>query len=278
MPCNLVDARVTATLPGMEYAARIDAVERELADLTAAVAAGEPDARVPTCPDFSLDDLAAHVGEFCGFWTHVLCEGTGRPKTPYSTSVVPGDRPAWLAALAGHLVAELRAARPDQAVWTWHPTDHTAAFVARRANHETAVHRVDAQLAASGTAGEVAPPELAADGIDEVLMLVTESAADPRTAGRRQSGARRGQTLALEAADHAVSGAPTAWLIHLDPAGTRAERADRADRGADPADLTLRGAVSDLEMTLYQRPARGPLERIGDPSVLDSFYAEFTFT
>ena len=28
-------------------------------------------------------DLAVHVGEFCGFWSHVLCEGTGRPKTPF---------------------------------------------------------------------------------------------------------------------------------------------------------------------------------------------------
>jgi hypothetical protein len=140
---------------------------------------------------------------------------------------------------------------------------------------DLAPHGPHSQLAASGAAGEVAPPELAADGIDEVLMLVTESAADPRTAGRRRSGARRGQTLALEATDHAVSGAPAAWLIHLDPAATRAER---SGRGADPADLTLRGAVSDLEMTLYQRPARGPVERLGDPSLLDSFYAEFTFT
>jgi uncharacterized protein (TIGR03083 family) len=255
----------------MEYAARLDAVERELADLTAAVAAGEPDARVPTCPDFTLDDLAAHVGEFCGFWTHVLCEGSCRPKTPYSTAVGTEGRPAWLAALAAHLVAELRAARPDQPVWTWHPTDHTAAFVARRASHETAVHRVDAQLAATGTAGEVAPPELAADGIDEVLMLVTESAADPRTAGRRHPDARRNRTLALESTDHPVPGVPPTWLIHLDPAGVRAAR------GAGPADLTLRGAVSDLEMTLYQRPARLSVERIGDPTVLDSFYDEFTF-
>ena len=262
-------------LSALGYEERIDAVERELADLTGAVAAGEPGARVPTCPDFSLDDLAAHVGGFCGFWTHVLCEGTGRPKTPYSTSVGPEGRSAWLAALAGHLVAGLRAAGPDQPVWTWHPTDHTAAFVARRANHETAIHRVDAQLAATGTAGEVAPPELAADGIDEVLMMAAQAAADPRTAGRRRPEARHGETLALEPTDTAFSGAAAAWLIRLDPAGLRAVR---SVPDAGPADLTLRGPVSDLEMTLYQRPARGPVEKIGDPSVLDSFYEEFTFT
>ena len=255
----------------MDYGDRIDAVERELAALTAAVAAGDPGARVPTCPDFALDDLAAHVGEFCGFWSHVLCEGTGRPKTPYSTEVGPEGRSAWLIELAGHLVAELRAAGPDQPVWTWHPSDHTATFVARRASHETALHRVDAQLAATGAAGEVAPA-LAADGIEEVFMLAAETAADPRTAGRREAGARRGQTLALQATDHALDRTPAAWLVRIDPAGVRGER------GTGPADLTLRAAVSDLEMTLYQRPARGPVVRTGDPAVLDLFHREFTFT
>jgi uncharacterized protein (TIGR03083 family) len=251
----------------MDYAQRIDAVAGELSTLVSAVAAGDPSARVPTCPDFSLDDLAAHVGEFCGFWSHVLCEGTGRPKTPYSTEVGPEGRAAWLADLAGHLVAELRAAGPDREVWTWHPTDHTAAFVARRANHETAMHRVDAQLAATGSADEVAPADLAADGIDEVFMLAATGAADPRTASRREPDARLGQTLGLEATDHEAG----TWLIRLDPGGMRAAR------GTGAADLTLRGTVSDLEMTLYQRPARGPIERIGDAAVLDLFHREFTF-
>ena len=267
MTCNLLDTRVTATLPAMDYAQRIDAVARELSALVSAVAEGDPSARVPTCPDFSLDDLAAHVGEFCGFWSHVLCEGTGRPKTPYSTKVGPEGRATWLDELAGHLVAELRATDPDREVWTWHPTDHTATFVARRANHETAVHRVDAQLAAVGAADEVAPPALAADGIEEVFMLAATAAADPRTASRRQPGARSGQTLGLVATDHEAA----TWLIHLDPGGMQ------ADRGTDPADLTLRGTVSDLEMTLYQRPTRDAIQRIGDPAVLDLFYREFTF-
>jgi len=139
--------------------------------------------------------------------------------------------------------------------------------VARRANHETAIHRVDAQLAATGGAAEVAPAALAADGIEEVFMLAATAAADPRTAGRREPDARHGQTLGLEATDHEAA----AWLIRLDAGGMQAAR------GTGPADLTLRGTVSDLEMTLYQRPARGPLERIGDPAVLDLFYREFTF-
>jgi len=102
----------------MEHAARVDAVEREFAALVAAVDNGPLDASVPTCPGFTVDDLARHVGEFCGFWSHVLCEGTGRPKTPYD-AVGSEGRVAWLRALGGYLTAELRATPPETTVWTW---------------------------------------------------------------------------------------------------------------------------------------------------------------
>ena len=61
----------------MDYSARIDALEREIASLVAAVGSGPLGAPVPTCPDFTVDELAAHVGTFCGWWTHNLCEGSG---------------------------------------------------------------------------------------------------------------------------------------------------------------------------------------------------------
>jgi uncharacterized protein (TIGR03083 family) len=249
----------------MDDAARIDAVEGELAALVAAVAGGPPDGRVPTCPDFSLDDLAAHVGQFCGFWAHVLCEATGRPKPAYSTEVAPGGRVGWLQEQAQALVRELRATPPDTEAWTWHPTDHTARFVARRCSHELAVHRVDAQLAGGGPVEAVAPA-LAADGIDEVFTLMAHSPG--RTAMVAVAGARRGQTLHL----HGTDFEPAEWLVTFDPGGVRVESAHA--RG----DLAVRGAVSDLEMLLYQRPTQGPIERFGDGSVLDLFHAEFTFT
>lgn len=248
----------------MDDAVRVDAVEGELAALVAAVASGPPDARVPTCPDFSLDDLAGHVGQFCAFWAHVLCEATGRPKPPYATDVAPGGRVVWLGALARALVRELRATPPGTAAWTWHPTDHTARFVARRCSHELAVHRVDAQLARGGQADPVAPA-LAADGIDEVFVLMAH--APGRTATRATPGARRGQTLHLHGTDHE----PAEWLATFAPEGVRVERTHAK------GDLALRGGVSDLEMLLYQRPTRGPIERFGDPAVLDLFHAEFTF-
>jgi uncharacterized protein (TIGR03083 family) len=242
----------------VDHADRVNAVERELAGLVAAVSKGPLDAVVPTCPDFTVDDLAQHVGSFCGFWTHVLCEGSGRTKTPFDAVGFEG-RIEWLRTLGGHLVSELRATSPDTVVWTWHAPDQSAAFVARRTSHELAIHRVDAQLT-RGSAESV-DPELAADGIEEVFLLLTR--VDPTGA---RDDARR--TLHLHGTDYE----PGEWFLALEPDGIHVTREHAK------GDLALRGTVSDLEMLLYQRPTVGSVERFGDESVLDAFYREFTFT
>ena len=244
----------------VDYGARVDAVEREFAALVTAVAAGPLNTRVPTCPDFAVDDLAKHVGEFCGFWTHVLCEGTSRPKTPFRDEVGPEGRGGWVGALGGYLVSELRATPADTAVWTWYAPDQSAAFVARRCSHELAIHRVDAQLARG--AADPVEAELAADGIEEIFLLV-----DQYGRNRQRGIAGSGQTLHL----HGTGQHSAEWLITLEPHGVSVRREHAK------ADLALKGAVSDLEMLLYQRPTVDVVESFGDGAVLDVFYAEFTF-
>lgn len=240
----------------MDHATRVDAVERELAGLVTAVGAGPLDAAVPTCPDFTVDDLAQHVGTFCGFWTHVLCEGSGRAKPPFDE--VGGEgRVEWLRALGDHLVVELRATPPETVVWTWYPPDQSAGFVARRVSHELAIHRVDAQLARGNA--EPIDAELAADGIEEIFVLLPRDAREPRDGTRR--------TLHLHGTDYE----PSEWFLALEPNGVVVTREHAK------GDLALKGSVSDLEMLLYQRPTVGPVERFGDESVLDAFHREFTF-
>ncbi len=250
----------------MEYGAQVAAVERELASLIAAVGAGPLDAPVPTCPEFTVDDLAAHVGEFCAWWTHNLCEGSGRPKTPYSVEVGPEGRVEWLRALGGHLVSELRATPAGTVVWTWHAPDQSASFVARRTSHELALHRVDAQLA-RGPADPV-DAELAADGIDEVFLLATSPAADTRVGSQRAGRTEVRRTLHL----HGTDFEPAEWFVVLDPGGLQLTHEHAK------GDLALKGRVSDLELLLYQRPANGDVDRFGDESVLEAFHREFTFT
>ena len=49
-------------MAGLDHDAHIDAIERESAAFVAAGTAVDSDARVPSCPDWSADDLLRHVG------------------------------------------------------------------------------------------------------------------------------------------------------------------------------------------------------------------------
>jgi uncharacterized protein (TIGR03083 family) len=246
----------------VDYDAHVEAVVRELAALDAALAGGSLGAPVPTCPDWTLANLTQHVGEFCGFWTHVLCDGNGRDKTPLPPPPEGDGRRVWLGRIGQRLVNELLATPPDTAVWTWYPSDRTAAFVARRCANELAVHRYDAQ-SATGICQPI-DRALAADGIDEAL--------DRLPSTRQRSGKATGETMHVHATDDDIPGdVPSEWLVTLHP--DRIEVARTHAKG----DLALRGALSDLELLLYQRPTLSPVERLGDESVLTTWYHEFTF-
>ena len=235
----------------MEYAEHIEAVERETSAFTRTLMRGDADAQVPSCPEWTLRDLAKHVGGVQGFWTHVLAEGTGRPKPAFDDEPGPSAG-LWLVQIGGFLVNELKAASADTKVWTWNPADQSAAFAARRMAHETAVHRFDAQMAIGNP--EPIEPALAADGIEEIFVMVDAWPA---------SGRGNGETLHL----HSTEG--DEWLIAMNPDGLDVRREHAK------GDMALRGAVSDIELLLYGRPPIGEVERIGDAAALDAWYRVF---
>ncbi|HEV3353338.1 MAG TPA: maleylpyruvate isomerase family mycothiol-dependent enzyme [Acidimicrobiales bacterium] len=237
----------------MDYATHIEAVERETSAFTRALMRAEADAQVPTCPDWTVRDLAKHVGGVLGFWSHVLADGTGRPKPQFDDEPGPAAG-LWVVQVAGLLINELKAANADTEVYTWNPNDHSAGFVARRMAHETAVHRFDAQTAIGKP--QAIDSALAADGIEEIFVMVD---AWPK------SGRGDGQTLHL----HSAEG--NEWLVAMNPDGLDVRREHAK------GDLALRGAVSDLELLLYDRPPIGEVERLGDESVLDAWYRVFKF-
>ena len=245
----------------MDYDGLVDALDANGRLIVDAIEMGDPTAAVPTCPDFTLDRLAFHIGEFSSFWTHVVCEATSREKSTYPADPGPTGRAEWVDELIGRLVSELRRTAPDTSCWTWYEPDQSVAFVASRVCHELAIHRVDVQLAARGSADPVSGP-VAEAGIEEVFLLLQESGVD----GKRGTPGN-GQTLAL----HATDTTNADWFIHLDP------KKPRVSRTHVPVDLTIRASASDLEMLLYQRPTIGTVEWVGDRAVLDVFYGEFTF-
>ena len=250
----------------MEHDDRVAAVARELGALHAALAAGPMTAAVPSCPGWTMAELAVHVGEFCGFYTHVLCEGTGRDKTPLPPTPEGDELREWLVEVGRLLVQELEATPPETPTWSWYEPDRSAGFVARRAANELAVHRYDAQ-SARGTAQPI-DRALAVDGIEELVERLVLL--------RPRSGEATGQTIHLHGTDQAheadeADALPAEWLLTLLP-----DRIDVARTHAK-GDLALRGAVSDLELLLFGRPPLGPVERLGDQAVLDAWYHEFRF-
>jgi len=240
----------------------------DLARLCAAVAAGPLDAPVPTCPDFTVDDLAQHVAWFCSFWTRAMSEGA-RPSVgvvpPPPGALDPEARGEWLLAIGTELIGLLAATPPETPHWTWYKPDRTAGFISRRVAHEVAVHRVDAQLAR----GDADPldPVLAVDGIEELLQMQAQRAA--RVDTPTQLG---GRTIHLHGTDPDVAGAE--WLLRIDSDGPGGVSVGREHAKGD---LAIRASVGDLELLLYQRPPVGPVETFGDESVLADFHRVFTF-
>jgi uncharacterized protein (TIGR03083 family) len=143
--------------------------------LATIVEKSDPMARVPTCPEWGLGDLAYHVGAVHRLWTWIarerITERTDDRKSPAISDPDDSELPDWLRAGVGELITVLRDADPATPVWSWAP-QHEMAFVQRRMPHETSVHRWDAENAA-GQRDATVDTDLAADGISEFLFLAT---------------------------------------------------------------------------------------------------------
>ena len=244
----------------MDHQALIAAAAREMAALIEAVAAGPASAPVPTCADWKVADLAEHVGNFCGFWTHDLCRGPvdPRPRSHPSplvrTQSTGSPRSATTCTVSYGPVLQRRRSGRGSNPTRRHASSPGASQTSSQCTGTTLKR-------ARGTCTPIDAP-LAVDGIDELFgaLLATR----PRT------GDATGQTLHVHGSD-APDATGAEWLVTLLP--------DRIDVRCEhrKADLTLRGAASDLELLLYGRPPLGPVERLGDTSVLQIWLDEFTF-
>ncbi|HET6873903.1 MAG TPA: maleylpyruvate isomerase family mycothiol-dependent enzyme [Acidimicrobiales bacterium] len=260
-----VDPTAPEKLPYSDY---VDAVAANASGLAAVLRGGPATSPVPSCPAWSLAELGAHAGDFASFYAHRICDATGAPRPPWPDTWRHGGASPLIGVAAAtyfddraqFLVALLRATSPDAAVRTWKEDDQTAHFVARRSAHELAVHRVDAQLAT----GEAAPidAELAADGIEEIFMMLDVF---------KKRDARRVGGTAASLALHPTDG-PRRWVVVLDGDAASVERRP------GPADLSLTGTTSDLELLLYGRPVAEDVRRDGDHEALEAWYRVFSFT
>lgn len=230
------------------------AVARTEATLLAAAAerAG-PDATVPTVPGWRVADLVRHVGGLARGLATILETGRRQPPEPadvaewFATTVADDELIDWYAGVRTRLDAAFAAADPAADLFAFLPTDAAVPFWARRDAHETAVHRMDVELAGGAAVTPVAPG-FAVDGIAELVTFL---------AARTRPVAGTTSILAVRASDTG-----DAWLLAVDEGGVRP-----AEPGA-AADTTVRAPADDLYALLWNRRAPAGLDVAGDSTAL----------
>jgi uncharacterized protein (TIGR03083 family) len=243
--------RAAADQPvGMGHEGHVAALQGDLGLLLEAVERAGLDTAVPSCPGWTVRDLVDHVSEVYRHKT--ACIRLGAEPEPWPPVRDLSDPVAELRAAFGELHAELAGHAATDPAFTWHEPDQTVGFWSRRMAQETAVHRVDAELAAAHAGSATVHPvaeDLAADGIDEVLVVFAEG----DWSDLPQPGP--GLVVRLE-----VPG--RSWTVHLLPGELRVEQG----RSTSDPDLTVNGRASDLLLWLWGRGDLEALTVTGDPA------------
>ncbi len=244
------------TLPAERLCAGLATFTTTLASL---VGRNDQDLRIPACPDWTLRQLATHVGRAHRWAAEIVV--TRSAEFIEFRSVPDGKSPpgaegqaAWLTAGASRLIDAVGAAGDDQ-VWAFTALA-PARFWARRMAHETLVHMADVQLAV----GDVAdiPADLATDAIDEWLTVMS-----PLNSGGNDlaSVIPAGTAIAVRVTGPAAAD----WLLRHMPGGVQVLP------GPARGDVTLAGPASDVLLALMRRiPITTPSVRVsGDAKLLD---------
>jgi uncharacterized protein (TIGR03083 family) len=252
----------------VDYLAHLTRKSARFAEVITQVPA---EARVPSCPDWSADDLLWHLGEVQWLWGTIV----GEKLTGEQAEQRKPQRPAGRAGLLGFYqrasrgLCDVLAATPASApAWTW-SQDQTVGFIRRRQAHEALMHRVDAELAARSRSPM--EPQLSADGVDEALRIM--HGGDVPDWGTFTPGSD--EALRLQATDTG-----DVWLVTLGQF-TGTDPSDQAcydqpgihvASGPGPATAaTVRGGAADLDCWLWRRPPFTPVDCSGDPELLGRF-------
>ncbi|MFH9085683.1 maleylpyruvate isomerase family mycothiol-dependent enzyme [Streptomyces sp. NPDC017673] len=253
-----------------------EAIERETRRFAEAVRGADPASAVPSCPDWTLADLARHVGTLQRWFATLLTQRVQEP--PRSREVElglpadPRDYADWVASGVPGVAAVLRDTDPGAAMWAWGEDRH-ARFWARRMLCETLVHRVDAERAV-GREPDL-DPVLAADGVDEFLVNLPY-------AGLFAPGVTKlrgdGETVAFLCTGPGGA-AGERWRVRLDADGFRLLPPTGGDAGSEPETVAVRGEAADLLLLLYgRRSYQEPVFDVsGDRTVLDRWFAHTAF-
>ncbi|QFY08798.1 maleylpyruvate isomerase family mycothiol-dependent enzyme [Nonomuraea phyllanthi] len=249
-------------------------LREQAAGLARAAAGGDPDAQVPTCPEWSLRTVVGHLGQTYRWTAELLRDGVPLPA-PDARQADPGAPDAWerwLGDGAEELIGALGWVGAGTEVWTF-TGRRPAWFWLRRMVGDTTIHHYDAAVT-TGAAFKV-DDDLAADVITEGMELLAAPGAEglnPAMAELRGNGERLG--VRPDSGD--------GWILTRLPEGLRWERGPVELPGArkgEGVDVVVSGAVADLMLVCTRRL---PLDdhRVtvsGDRALLEHWLARMAF-
>lgn len=240
-----MDALSYATIVAAEGSALADAAE------------GHLDQPVPSCPEWSVAQLVAHLGGVHAWTRKVVAAGGERvPRDLPPPPEDPADLLPWFRAGVTEL-SEVLAGDADAPAWTSPPNaPNTMGWWQRRQALETAVHRWDVEAAVGLPRVDPIDPELAVAGVDEFLSDFL-----PRALSAQPTRVLSG-TLHLHATD-----TPGEWWLDFDAEGL-APRREHAK-----ADAAVRGPAPGLYLWVWNRqtPEDAGLEVFGRKETVDAW-------
>jgi uncharacterized protein (TIGR03083 family) len=229
-------------------------------------AVSEPDAltrQVPSCPGWTVGELTRHLG---GVYDRIRRHaGVTGADERWPALAVPEQAPAandpsvlsWFREQVTGIERHLESLDPDAPTYNWAPRPRVASFWQRRAAHETAVHRWDAQLAIR--LPEPIESKLAGDTVAEAMDTFLP-------AGRHRQDPATYGLVHLFATDLGVH-----WYIRLRGTGMSLLDTDTLlDDDPKQPRASVMATASDLALAVWGRVPFTVGATSGQPDLLDA--------
>ncbi|WP_203566905.1 maleylpyruvate isomerase family mycothiol-dependent enzyme [Aestuariimicrobium ganziense] len=225
------------------------------ASVLATTDAGAP---VPSCPEWTADDLLWHLTEVHLFWSRIIGDRVTEVDDEAAFAAGNPPRPDGREALldlrthaTDTLLDALGQRSDDEQAWSWFEDDQTVGFTHRMQTHEATIHRVDAELTAGVPISPIAAA-VAAEGIDHSIDVMRGGVPDWATLTPAVTAVLRatdtGQTWTVEVGRWSGIG-PQSGNEFDEPFLRRAG----ADSPAPTAEAS--GTVEQLDLWMWGRPS-----------------------
>ena len=235
---------------GLTAERRRQALLAHTEQLAEAIGAADSAAAVPTCPGWTVTDLAKHVGE-TQYWVSDIIERRIADPTQLPTEMAvmpsdPADWPAWLRAGGARAAEAFSDEALEAPVFNAAADDRTGgAFWLSSLLNESVIHGADAAYSADRDVDVDA--DVAAHLISNHLAMLTS----PTWAAQRPESASAlrgaGETLDWHATDEPGLGEAGEWFIERRPDG-----ASWQPRSGE-ADVSVSGPAKSLLLILTRR-------------------------